>query len=189
LSPKTTTTFGLLGESRPQKDPLTFVRAAAVVHRLDPTTRFVLPERGPLIDEVRRFIDAQGLSTAFEFLHCTKSLDALLARTDVAVLASLWEGLSYALLEAFAIGLPTIATNIPSMRNELGQCTFSLFEPGDADALAKRMLQILQLTRSERRCIGARGRRHVLEHHRFDRWQGDLRSIYRDQRESTRLVH
>jgi len=89
-----------------------------------------------------------------------------LAETDVFVLPSRSEGISNALLEAMAHGVPSIATDIPGNRDliEDGR-TGLLVPPDDAKALSEALLRLAG-DRSLRETLGRAGRRLVEE--RFD---------------------
>lgn len=62
---------------------------------------------------------------------------------DVFALPSLFEGLPISLLEAMALGIPSISTNIHAIPEALRHLeTGILIEPGDPSALAKAVLQL-----------------------------------------------
>jgi glycosyltransferase involved in cell wall biosynthesis len=82
---------------------------------------------------------------------------------DVFALPSYVEGLPIALLEAMALGIPSISTNVYGIPEAvIDERTGLLIEPGDAEALAKA---ILRLKRDDelRRQLSKDGRRHVIE--------------------------
>ena len=66
-----------------------------------------------------------------------------LAAADVVVQPSRWEGLAYVVLEAMATGRNVVATDVPGMRDALGE-TGTLVPPEDpgrlAEAVAERLL-------------------------------------------------
>jgi len=63
---------------------------------------------------------------------------------DVFVLPSLWEGMSNALLEAMACGLPCIATRVGGNLDAVDEgVTGLLVEPGDAEALCGAMRRMM----------------------------------------------
>jgi glycosyltransferase involved in cell wall biosynthesis len=68
-----------------------------------------------------------------------------MARSDLFVLSSRWEGASNVLLEALACGCPVAATDCPTgVADVLGGGAFGpLVSPGDADALAEAILKRL----------------------------------------------
>ena len=69
-----------------------------------------------------------------------------LARASLFVLSSIWEGLSTAIIEALALGVPVVSTDCPgSPREVLDDGRFGKLVPvGNAEALADAILQILE---------------------------------------------
>ena len=84
--------------------------------------------------------DSLGLSNQIEFLGLVPQdqVPAILTKCDLFVLASLWEGLPTVVLEAMAVKVPVIATEIPGT-NELVQdgITGWLVPPKDPKSLAQ----------------------------------------------------
>jgi glycosyltransferase involved in cell wall biosynthesis len=66
----------------------------------------------------------------------------VMCQHDVLVLPSLWEGMPNVLLEALALGLPSIVSDIPAHRSIVGtsNCAF-LFEPRQPAHLAARLME------------------------------------------------
>lgn len=63
----------------------------------------------------------------------------ILRQSDVFITASLWEGLPLAVLEAMAVGLPVIASDIPQHRETLADCAF-YFSVDDVEDLARAIV-------------------------------------------------
>ena len=88
---------------------------------------------------------------------------ARLAALDVYVQTSLWEGLSYAVLEAMALGKAVVATDIPANRNIVrhGVTGFLGSTPQELASHVHRLVHDAPL----RRRMGAAARRCVEERH------------------------
>lgn len=69
-----------------------------------------------------RNVHLHGQKTARELLEFYKS-------ADIFVLPSLQEGISNAMLEALAAGLPVVASNLPEMREIIGDCGVLIQDP------------------------------------------------------------
>lgn len=86
------------------------------VRREYPAARLILvgegPERGALQDQVERL----GLREAVEMPGAVEDVEARLRGGDLFVLPSREEGMSVALLEAMALGMPLVASSIPGNR-------------------------------------------------------------------------
>ena len=91
-----------------------------------------------------------------------------LSQADCVVLPSYYEGMSRVLMEAAAVGRPLITTRMPGCQELVDEGVNGWLCPAqDAVALARSMMQFLQLTPSERALMG-RQSRIKLEREGFD---------------------
>ena len=98
---------------------------------------------------------------------------------DVLVLPSRVEGLSNALLEAMARGIPCVAYDVPSNREVLDDGKAGVLVPvGDVDALARAM-QRLAASSAEAADIGRRGWERARETYSIDQVASAHESLYR----------
>jgi glycosyltransferase involved in cell wall biosynthesis len=93
--------------------------------------------------------------------------NALLAAADVLVLPSAREAFGIVFLEAWAAGLPVIGADIPAVREVVGDAGL-LFPPGDVDALAGRIDELLA-DPVRARAMAASGRARVSTEHTWER--------------------
>jgi glycosyltransferase involved in cell wall biosynthesis len=106
-----------------------------VLKERHPGLRVAIAGRGPLDAELRAQAEALGLADTVEFLGFVGDMGRLYADSAVFVLPSRSEGLSIAVCEAMAVGLPVVATDVGEIRDvvvpgENGE----LFGVGDVDA-------------------------------------------------------
>lgn len=95
---------------------------------------------GPITPELRRQVNALGVSGRVCFNGVLPNVVPVLLSSDVFVLPSLSEGFSLAYLEALAAGLPVIASDIPENREVDPDSRATLFfETGNPRALAERI--------------------------------------------------
>jgi glycosyltransferase involved in cell wall biosynthesis len=106
---------------------------------------------------------AAGLGDRFVFLGPVQNVPALLYSSDVFCLLSRSEGMSNALLEAMACGLPCVATRVGGNPEVVrhGQTGY-IVESGDSEAAAARIAELLRNPERARQ-MGAEGRRVVEE--------------------------
>lgn len=95
---------------KPQKAPMDFVQACHLVKRQVPSAQFLLIGDGTLRPQVERMRRRLGLENSLHLLGWRDDVPELLAAMDLFMLASRWEGLPIACLEAMASGLPVVAT-------------------------------------------------------------------------------
>jgi len=92
----------------------------------------------------------------------------LLAAADGLILPSRSEGMSNALLEAMAAGLPVIATSVGGNREVIRDSSLGiLVPPGQRSAMAKAMRDLFA-DPLRAASLGAAGRAYVREHHDVD---------------------
>lgn len=91
-------------------------------------------------------------------------IEEVYAQVDCVVLPSYREGMPRSLLEAGAMGLPVVTTNVPGCRNIVTDGHNGLLcESKSAESLRKAMEAMLALSPEERTHMGAAGRRLVEE--------------------------
>jgi glycosyltransferase involved in cell wall biosynthesis len=114
-----------------------FLDALSQIVPRHPNVRLALVGDGPLRASLETQAERSGISEKVMFLGSREHVPELLTCADVYVQPSLSEGLSLALLEALAIGLPVVATQISGFTSVVEQeKTALLVPPGDADSLA-----------------------------------------------------
>jgi len=117
---------------------------------------------GPLREDLARLTESLGLSGSVEFRGNVSDVPEFLSSADLFVLPSHAEGMSNALLEAMAAGLPCVATDVGANRELLGaQGERCLVPPGDAEALAVAIESLLE-SRASRVLLGSINRATVL---------------------------
>jgi len=128
-----------LAKTHPMKGQKYAVEAISRMDRDDITYLIVGPERDKeYTDELRAMIQSYGLE---ERVHITGFVDektTALGVADVFLLPSLGEGTPLAIMEAMAMGVPTIATSVGGVPNMLDNGDAGqLVPPSDPDSIAK----------------------------------------------------
>jgi len=160
--------IGSAGRLSPEKGFGVLVEAAAIVTRSDPGVGFIHFGDGPLRATVARRIAELGLEGRFILAGFRSDIDRFVPHWDLSVLPSFTEGLPNVVLEAFAAGVPVVATAVGGTP-EIVEDGFNgyLVPPGDPEALARRIRDIL-LSEEERQSMGQRGRERVLSEFTFE---------------------
>ncbi|GIX30232.1 MAG: glycosyl transferase [Porticoccaceae bacterium] len=110
----------------------------------------------------RDTLAAWATRPGIRWLGPVDAVEEVLAEVDCAVLPSYREGLPRALLEAAAMGLPLVATDVPGCRAVVEDGVNGFLCPArDASALRRALERMLALSEEERRAMGARGRKRV----------------------------
>ena len=128
--------------------------------RQEPGMRFRLHGRGD-VSGWRNFAREQGCAAEMDFAGETNDVHGALRESGYFVLPSRVEGLSNALLEAMAMGLPAIVSDIPANRVAVRDRVEGLVVPvGDVEALAAALLALYRAADLRVR-LGAAARRRV----------------------------
>lgn len=125
---------------------------------------------GPLRSFLEALTKELGMEGHVRFLGLRRDIPELMNAADGFVLSSLWEGMPIVLLEAHAVGLPIVATNVGGNREVvLNGKTGFLVPPEDPEALAHAMLQLMMLSQEERERMGQEERKHIVENFSMER--------------------
>jgi glycosyltransferase involved in cell wall biosynthesis len=158
---------GAAGRLSPEKGYGVLVEAAASVARDIPDVGFVHFGDGPLRAELARRVADLGLEGRFRFAGFRTDLHRALPHLDLFVQPSFTEGLPVVVLEAFAAGLPVVATAVGGTPEVVADGENGrLVPPGDPRALALRVAETLA-DAGARRAMGDRGRALVLDRFTF----------------------
>jgi glycosyltransferase involved in cell wall biosynthesis len=128
-----------------QKGVDVLLHAWQLVHAQAPAARLVIVGTGPLQGQLEHLAKALGVASTVEFAGLQSDVPAQLHRGRLAVLASRWEGMPNAVLEAMACGLPCVATRVSGSEDIIQHGVNGLLvEPEDHEGLAQTLLTLLQ---------------------------------------------
>lgn len=122
-----------------------FVKACAIVHKQNPDVKFQVVGDGPLRRSIETLAEELGLQSSIEFLGRRDDVPELLEKVSVGVISSDSEGLSNAIMEYMARGIPVVATDVggnPEL--VLDGKTGWIVPPNDEQAMANAILKIIR---------------------------------------------
>lgn len=150
----------MVANLRPLKRVPDFIRAVSEARRACPELIGVIVGDGPQRALVDQLAGADG---AARVLGYREDVSRLLAAADLLVLASEYEALPMAILEAMAAGLPVLATRVGAVPTAVSDGeTGLLVAPGDVPALRDGLVR-LGREPELRKTMGAAGRRRIGE--------------------------
>ena len=128
---------GTVANFRPQKDYPNLLAAVRLLADREVPVRFVAVGQGPHEADTRQLATELELGDRLIFAGFRDDAVRVMGACDVFTMASQWEGLPVALMEALALGLPVVATNVGGIAEAMvdGE-TAVLVPPGDSAALA-----------------------------------------------------
>lgn len=170
---------GVIARLSPEKDPATFLKAAAQINKIKPDVQFIWVGDGPIRVETEVMAQSVGLEDIVLFLGERNDVPQLLMLMDLLVLSSAWEGLPNVIIEAMASGKPVVATDVGGV-HELVQdgVTGFLVPPGRPIILAEKVLQILNDEILGKQ-MGMAGKRYAKEHFSLEKMVSTTQDLYR----------
>ena len=165
------------------KDQATLLRAVRRVVAAVPDFQFDVVGDGPARGELEALRDSLGLHDHVHFHGYHAQVADFLAGADFFVLSSLSEGVSLAVLEAMASGLPVVATDVGGNSEVVvsGETGY-LAPPNSPELLSELMLRLtgnpVDLAR-----MGQAARRRVTEHFNLRTVVAAYEEMYTQQRD------
>jgi glycosyltransferase involved in cell wall biosynthesis len=158
-----------VGRLDEEKNPLLLADAFAALHASNPRWRMVICGDGPLRDELVGRLNSLGVREAVQlrgYVPLREGLLALYRSSHVFLHVSLTEGFPQVLIEAFASGVPVVATAVGGVPAEVGDAAI-LIPPEDASQAVEAVKRITTDPELRERLIAAgleKAREHTMEH-------------------------
>ena len=136
--------IGTVGRLVPVKGQKHLIAALPAILQKVPNVHIVLVGDGPLREELAAQATELGLAANVHFTGLREDVAACLADFDLFVLPSLNEGMGRVIVEAMAMRLPVVATDVSGIRDLVVHERNGLRVPaGDAQALACACIRVL----------------------------------------------
>jgi len=142
--------------------------------------KLIIVGEGYLEDELKSYTEELGLKDSVIFTGFRSDVSEVMACFDISVLPSFFEGMGRVLLEAMAMTIPVVASNvggIPDLvkNNKNG----ILVPPGDVSELTKAMKKLLT-NRSLSISMGKNGHHTVTKEFSAESMNEKILSVYKD---------
>ncbi len=136
---------GIVGRLEEQKGHRYFIEALPdIVKKHGENLAVIFVGDGGLKEELHRLAEANGTLNFIHFLGFRKDIPELLSVMDILVLPSLFEGMPLTLIEAGAMGIPVVATEVDGSTDVvLEGKTGYLVKPYDTATMAERVNTLL----------------------------------------------
>lgn len=166
--------------------------AVTQLHRRGAVDRLVLVGDGPLGGELRAQARSLGIEDAVEFRGTLgpAAIHGLLEQADVLAMPCVVaadgdrDSMPVVVKEALAMEVPVVASDEVGLPEIVQKRWGRLVPPGDPDALAEAIEQVLALPLEERREMGRLGRAFVIDHANVDTETAKLARLIADPRAS-----
>lgn len=142
--------------------------------------RALLVGDGRLRAELEQRAAELGVAAWTRFLGTRHDVPDILKALDICVMPSLWEGLSVAMLEAMAAGLPLVISDVSGVSQVIGDNEYGIKVPvGDVPALV-RTIRALADAPERRVALGAAARQRVRAKFSAQAMLSDLSRLYEE---------
>jgi glycosyltransferase involved in cell wall biosynthesis len=135
-----------VGRHEYQKGQIHLIDAFASISDLHPSSVLIVAGReGNASESLREKVQEAGVADRVQFLGHRADVGDLMVAADVFVFPSLWEGLGGVLIEALALEVPIVSSDLAATREVVGEDGSSgiLVPPGDVNALASTLADLL----------------------------------------------
>ncbi|WP_417709649.1 glycosyltransferase [Roseibium aggregatum] len=178
-TPRKARVFGIAARFHPQKDHLTFFRAAAQIAAQFPDARFVAAGHG--LDErngeVLAMVEEAGLDPSrLKLLGELRDMEDFYSQIDVLVLSSRTEGFPNVVAEAMSHARPVVTTDVGDAALIVAD-TGKVVSPGDPDVLSEAMADLARLTSDQVADLGRRARQRIEENYQVKHILDEYRDV------------
>jgi glycosyltransferase involved in cell wall biosynthesis len=161
-----------------QKDQATLLKAIAQLPDFVGHVDFV--GSGPSLEACQALAQTLGISQKVAFLGDRRDVPDLLAKSQIFVLATHYEGLPISILEAMRGGLPVIGSSVNGIPEEIDHgVTGLVVPPRDPSALATAILSLVE-SPELRQAMGTAARQRFEREFVVDRMVRETEAIYAD---------
>lgn len=159
-----------VGRIEEAKDYPNMIYAFSLLIKSCPDARLLIAGQGTYKTNIEQLVEELGLKDFVKFLGIRSDVPELMNAADAFVMSSLWEGMPMVLLEAAAVGLPIVATDVGGNREVIVDKQSGFLVPSrDSSLLADAMEKVMGLQSDDRKKMGMAGRKYVEEHFSMDR--------------------
>jgi len=134
---------GVITRLTPDKGTEIFLEAASIVLKHKPTVHFIIAGDGDELDSLKKKAANLGIASNVHFLGFRRDVAHILKSLDVVVIPNLSPSLPIILLEALASIKPVVVSDLPGVREVVGEDSVEYVKPGDVEAIAEAVKEML----------------------------------------------
>ncbi|NPV76047.1 MAG: glycosyltransferase [Anaerolineae bacterium] len=166
-----------VGRLSPPKGYDTLIEAFSQVYPRYPDAALVIVGDGELRSSLEETIARFNLQNSVYLIGERSDVMRILPAADIYVSSSHWEGMSVAILEAMAAGLPVIATRVGDAQWVLTDQTGVLVEPRIPQDISQAIVKLLD-DKPLRLQYGQMARKRIEAEYNPDRWCDQMLELY-----------
>jgi glycosyltransferase involved in cell wall biosynthesis len=179
---------GSVGRLSPEKGLKYLLHAFAQIETDQPRVRLILAGDGPERQRLERLAARLQLDDRVDFLGDIphEQVPQVLARLDIFAMPSTYEGFGVAAIEAAAMEVPVVASNVYGIPDVVDDgVTGLLVPPKDVSDLAQALRSLIS-DEERRRQMGRAARSFVAERYSWEKNTAEMESLYGEMLEQAR---
>lgn len=172
--------LGFVGRLSEEKGLVYLIEAISEVINNIATVRLLIVGDGPLREELEQLVRDKGLGSNIIFTGFQENSEDWFPSFDLFVLPSLTEGTPMVLLEAMAIGIPVIASQVGGIPNIINNEENGILVPSkNSKALSQAILKVYQSQRL-RKILSLNAKKTIKKKYNIKNWIKKIEDIYQN---------
>lgn len=169
--------IGSMGRLVKAKDYPSLFKSVKLVNEKGYNLKLKIAGRGPLEDILLNLIHNLDMADVIELVGFQKP-EEFLKTIDIFAMASIWEGLPVALLEAMSYGLPIVATGVGGILEVIDEGSDGLLSnPQQPVAMAHNIVQLIE-NKKLRRKLGINARKKIFRFYDIEKIADRFAKLY-----------
>ncbi len=169
--------IGTVGMVRPRKDLPTFVGIAEILMANNLNAHFVIVGEGADLDDIKQLIKEKNLQEHISLLGFRSDVPTILPDFDVFLLTTKAEGFSTVILEAFASGVPVVASSVGGLTEIVEEEISGLLaQPGNPQDFVVQITRLLKTPKLSEKLVN--NAQALLDKFEADRMAKKYKKLY-----------
>lgn len=142
-----------------QKDQMTVIKT---IELLDSKFTLTFVGDGPKKNYCIDYVTKRNLQDRISFVDFTADIVSIYKNHDIFVLSSFWEGFGLVVIEAMAVGLPVIASDVDGLREVVDDAGL-LFEVSNSNDLKNKIIEVANDNKLYDSLV-IKGKKHIIKY-------------------------
>lgn len=138
---------------------------------------------GNMEEEIRKKIESTGVKVILK--GEVRNIETIIPQYDLYLMSSSFEGFSLSVLEAMAMGMPLLLSNIPSFREQCEDIA-TYFSLTDENDLPRALMEFSKKPAAELMAMGEKAKQRAIRNFTLPQHISGLRKIYEDALNTSR---
>ena len=160
------------------KNHLTLLKAWKIISNQMSDVHLILLGDGPLRSDICHYIKANNMEASVYCTSTEKNVAEYMSISDIAILTSESEGFCLSLIEGMSMELPTIVSDIPSLKNIVDDFETGIFYSTYDEVDLAGKIELLMKDKDLRLRLGRNARHCILNNYTIEHMLEKYKSLY-----------